>query len=129
VLCCKQIDLRDVSDDLASPRELEIRKKLGYVAGAEIPSPSVISLNGMIASLAVTEFLALTTAFKPVRTYTSYDMLEQSVVNRLVKPDPKCIACSVRGLGDSANIERYAQMCPPWEYSTSVTQKVSKADS
>jgi len=109
LLCCKEINIKDASDDLASHEESEVGKKQGYVTGADIPSPSVVSLNGTIASLAATEFLALVTGFKPIRTYTFYDMLEQSVVKRLVKPDTKCIACSLKGSGNKANIERYAQ--------------------
>jgi len=113
LLCCKEIDIEAASDDLAPTEELKVRKSQGYVSGADIPSPSVISLDGTIASLAITEFLALVTGFRHAQIYTFYDMLEQRVVPRLVKPDPKCVACSVRGLGDKANIERYAQMQTP----------------
>lgn len=109
LLCCKEINIKDASDDLASCEELEVGKRQGYVAGVDIPSPSVVSLNGTIASMAATEFLALVTGFKPIRTYTFYDMLEQSVVKRVVKPDPRCIACSLKGYGNKTNIERYAQ--------------------
>jgi len=109
LLCCKEISIKAASDDLASAEELEVRRSQGYVSGADVPSPSVISLDGTVASVAVTEFLALITGFRPAKTYTFYDMLEQSMVQRLVKPDPKCVACSIRGLGDESNIERYAQ--------------------
>lgn len=114
LLCCKEIDIKAASDDLAPQEELEVRKSQGYVSGADVPSPSVISLDGIVASLAVTEFFALVTGFRPARTYTFYDMLEhgmleQPIVHRLVKPDPKCVACAIRGLGDKANIARYAQ--------------------
>lgn len=74
LLCCKEIDLKAASDDLAPKEELEVRKNQGYVAGADVPSPSVISLDGTVASVAVTEFLALITGFRPARTYTFYDM-------------------------------------------------------
>jgi len=113
LLCCREIDVKAASDDLVSPDELEVRKRQGYVSGADVPSPSVISLDGTVASVAVTEFLALVTDFRLPQTYTSYDMIEQRMVPRLVKPDPKCVACSVRGLGDKVNIERYARMQIP----------------
>jgi molybdopterin/thiamine biosynthesis adenylyltransferase len=109
LLCCKEINIKAASDDLATPEELEVRKSQGYVSGADVPSPSVISLDGTVASLAVTEFLALVTGFRPARTYTFYDMLEQPIVPRLVKSDPKCVACSMKGLGDKANVKRYVQ--------------------
>jgi len=109
LLCCKEISISAASDDLAPREEFELRKSQGYVGGADVPSPSVVSLNGTVASTAVTEFLALVTGFRPARAYTFYDMLEQRMVPRLVKPDPKCIACSIRGLGDKAHVDRYAQ--------------------
>jgi len=109
LLCCREIDLKAASDDLAPKEELEVRKSQGYVAGADVSSPSVISLDGTIASVAVTEFLALVTGFRPARTYTFYDMLEQRLVPRLVKQDLKCVACALKGLGDKAEVDRYAQ--------------------
>ena len=113
LICCKEIDIRAASDDLAPQEEFEERARQGYVTGMDVSSPSVISLDGTVASLAVTEFLALVTGFRPTRTYTFYDMLEQRVVPRLVEPDPKCVACTVRGIGDKASIERYAQTHVP----------------
>jgi len=69
LLCCKEINTKVASDDLATPEELEVRKSQGYVSGADVPSPSVISLDGTVASLAVTEFLALVTGFRHAQTY------------------------------------------------------------
>ena len=69
---------------------------------------SVVSLDGTVASIAVTEFLTFVTGFRPTQTYTFYDMLEQRLVPRLVKPDPKCVACALKGLGDKAKVDRYA---------------------
>ena len=129
LLCCKEIDLKAASDDLAPKEELEVRKSQGYVAGADVPSPSVISLNGTVASVAVTEFLAFVTGFRPARTYTFYDMLEQRLVPRLVKPDPKCFACSLKGLGDKANVERYAQTQIPNDIPQIRSSGVSRTDS
>lgn len=113
LVCCKEIDIRAASDDLASVEELTVRKRQGYVSGADVPSPSVVSLDATVASIAATEFLALVTGFRPAQTYTFYDMIEQRIVPRIVKSDPKCVACSVKGLGDKANIERYANKEAP----------------
>jgi len=109
LLCCNEIDKAEASDYLASPEELEDRKRRGYVSGADIPSPSVVSLNGIISSVAVTEFMALVTGFRPAQVYTSYDMLKQSMVTRMVKTDPECVGCSIKGIGDRSNISRYAK--------------------
>jgi len=109
LLCCNEIDKAEASDYLASPEELEDRKRRGYVSGADVPSPSVVSLNGIISSVAVTEFMALVTGFRPAQVYTSYDMLKQSMVTRMVKTDPECVGCSIKGIGDRSNIARYAK--------------------
>ena len=60
LLCSQEIDLKEAHDELTSPEELEFRRSRGY-ASEKIESPSVISLNGVMASLAVSEFLAITT--------------------------------------------------------------------
>jgi len=109
LLCCNEIEKAEASDYLASPEDLEDRKKRGYVSGADIPSPSVVSLNGIISSVAVTEFMALVTGLRPAQVYTSYNMLQQCMVTRLVKTDPECVGCSIKGIGDGSNISRYAK--------------------
>jgi molybdopterin/thiamine biosynthesis adenylyltransferase len=107
LLCCKEIDTKAASDDLASSEEVENRRRQGYVSGVDVLSPSVVSLDGTIASVGVTEFLCFVTGLRPAQTYTSYDMMEQRLVSRIVKPDPKCVTCSVKGFGDRTRIERY----------------------
>jgi hypothetical protein len=42
---------------LAEP-DRQAALQLGYIAGADVPAPAVALLNGVIASLAVTEFMA-----------------------------------------------------------------------
>lgn len=110
LLCSKDIDIKAAYDDLAPPEEFEVKKHQGYITGADVPDPSVVSLNGTVASIAVTEFLALVTRFRRVRQYTCYDMLElkSNMVARQVSRDPKCFTCSIMGLGDRAGIERYS---------------------
>ena len=73
----------------------------------------MVSLNGTVASLAVTEFLALVTGFRISSHYTYYDMLEQSVVPRVVERNIRCPACSLEGVGDLANLERYSRLSLP----------------
>jgi molybdopterin/thiamine biosynthesis adenylyltransferase len=112
LLCCGEIDREEASYFLASPEEQRNRVKMGYVRGAIEPSPSVVSLNGLIASVAVTEFLALVTRIRPARAYTFYDFLGQTVAQRIVKADPKCVACTKRSMGDMSRIFRYARDRP-----------------
>jgi molybdopterin/thiamine biosynthesis adenylyltransferase len=106
LLCAKDLSPRIAAEELESEKEREFRQRHGYVAGAQVPEPAVISLNSAIASVAVTEFLALVAGLRPARQYTYYDMLEQRVGPRIVARDGRCTVCAVEGLGDLANVER-----------------------
>ena len=108
LVCCREIDPHIAAEELESPEQQEFRRIHGYVSGAVVPEPSVISLNATVASLAVTEFLALVTGIKPSQHYTYYDMLEQRVGPRLVSKNDKCTACGIEGLGLNADLGRYA---------------------
>jgi len=115
LLCAREVDLKQASDDLASEEELMRRRLQGY-AGPAVSSPSVVSLNGVIASVAAQEFLAFVSKIRPVRTFTVYDMMEHErspVVSRLVAADPDCIACASKGTGDKTWIERYSSRKSP----------------
>lgn len=83
----------------------------GY-AGPAVATPSAVSLNGVIASIGVQEFLFFVSGIRPVRTFTVYYMLEHElspVVSRRVPTDVDCLACANKGIGDKAGVERYAQ--------------------
>ena len=75
----------------------------------------MISLNGTVASLAVTEFIALLTGFRPANHYTYYDMFNQRVGQRVVKRNPLCFTCSAEGLGDAADVNRYSRQAVPMD--------------
>ena len=108
LLCCKEINPQVAAEELESAEQREFRRLHGYVTGADVPEPAVVSLNGTVASLAVTEFLALVTGIRPSQHYTYYDMLEQRVGPRIVKRLNTCPVCSLEGIGRQANLERYA---------------------
>jgi molybdopterin/thiamine biosynthesis adenylyltransferase len=87
LLCYKDIDVREAGYDLASPSERELAKERGYIAGSDIIQPSVVSLDGIIASVAATEFLALTTGFRTPVQYSCYYMLSgelRPIKNRVI---------------------------------------------
>ena len=75
---------------------------LGYSGSATIPDPAVVSLNGIVASVAATEVLQLVTGL-PISAPNCgwiYDGL-QGVTERVAKPFRGCPACQAeRALGD-----------------------------
>ncbi|MGQ0791475.1 MAG: ThiF family adenylyltransferase [Nitrosopumilaceae archaeon] len=108
--CSNSIDLKEVTENLLTEQEIENQKRVGYVEGAAVHNPSVVSLNGVIASLAVTEFIKLVTGYVSPKPYTVYDMLESrelSIVLRHVTINQKCLHYSWIGIGDKIHLERY----------------------
>ena len=92
-----------VIDDakLASERD---GQPFGYTGSARIPDPAVITLNGIVASIAATEVLQLLSGFASVESPNCgwiYDGL-RGVTERVAKPFRGCDACTVeRGRGDA----------------------------
>lgn len=84
--------------------QAEIEGELpSYVQGQNIAAPSVISLNGTVASLAVTEFLNLVTGFaqRDTRAYLVYDGMNGLVKTCALLPIGDCQLCAeVKALGD-----------------------------
>ncbi len=70
--------------------------------------PSVVSVNGVVASLGVTEFMAAATGIRAPQLHLDYRGDRGTVGSRTDDPADDCYYCGiVRGQGDSANIERY----------------------
>jgi molybdopterin/thiamine biosynthesis adenylyltransferase len=111
--CWDQIDMRAAQQELESSQEYELRRQHGYVDGENIPEPSVVTLNGVVASLAAGEALALLTGWRrPIAFQTYYGNRVEShiCVPRRGEQNSDCIPCRV-GLarGDAVGIERYAR--------------------
>ena len=109
--CCDEIDLQAAQIDLMSDEQ---RKDHAAIYGIPIDDlgeagPSVVSINGVIASLGVTEFMLTATGVprQPKNVLKYYG--ERGVVTTPTKnPDPDCYHCSgVRGKGDEADVQRY----------------------
>lgn len=87
--------------------ELENGQHLSYLGKEKIPSPSVISFNGVVSSLAVTEFLQLVTGFAhrdDQRMFWVYDGMKGKVHTIGIDGGERCPTCRrFLGLGDQAN--------------------------
>jgi molybdopterin/thiamine biosynthesis adenylyltransferase len=79
-------------------REAELER--GYIVGIDEPAPAVVSINGVIASLGVTELLARVTGFAghDARPSLLLYRVGDGVVRRTSPPTrPDCPTCSVSG--------------------------------
>lgn len=83
----------------ASVRDEEVAR--GYIQGLDEPAPAVISINGVIASLGVTELLARTTGFagsEPRSSLLLYRLADGTVRRTSPSPRPGCPTCTASGL-------------------------------
>jgi molybdopterin/thiamine biosynthesis adenylyltransferase len=84
------------------PSELAAaERERGYISGIDEPAPAVISINGVIASVAVTELLARFTGFSgetPRADLLLYRLADGSLRRTQPKPIPGCPTCGTEGL-------------------------------
>ena len=111
-----EIDERDVARETASDFDRKRDLRLGYIRGADIPDPSVISLNMTVASLGISEFLNLFTGFKDGATYIAYYLLRSEVKNVGINHGndycPICGRDGLLGLGDRESLRDIRESGP-----------------
>lgn len=115
LLCMQQIDLDEARYFLSTPDEQIFQRERGYIQGIDVPAPAVVSLNGLITSGAINEFLVYISGIRRVSPLTMYDMLgvgrapSQWMTPIELTHLQGCVHCGLAGVGDAANIGRYAQ--------------------
>lgn len=108
--CLGVLDRSEASLELQDPSHKEDIKNLYGMNQRDLGDigPSVVSVNGVVASLGVTEFMAVATGLRPgIRLLNYYG--EQGAL-RISKDqgDENCFYCKgIRGLKDKADMERY----------------------
>jgi hypothetical protein len=108
LLCAGQIDLEVARQELESNQEKSFRQALGYGLGEGIANPSVISLNGIIAGLAVTEFIMLVTGLREPNRRVTYKGMRGVFRESIDKKRDNCVVCnSMAGKRGAAGIRRY----------------------
>ncbi len=109
LMCFQDLDVAEAQADLESPDSRLNREAIYGVARSALgqAGPSVVSINGIIASLAVTEFMVGVTGLRKPKRFISY---RADLVKLTFKEDPvdDCYYClGIRGKGDAANVQRY----------------------
>lgn len=107
--CWSEIDEEDAGKDLENPEAKKDRDAIYGVMKDELgeTGPSVVSINGIVASLAVTEFMLHSTRKRMAQPFLNYTG-SRGIVNGRNKLDDDCYYCNaVRGQGDKANLDRY----------------------
>ena len=110
-LHCRQLlDPEEVRRFLSPPESVENEAAVYGIdhrlLGEE--GPAVVSLNGVVASLGVTEFMVAATGMRAPYRHLEYRGHMGIVTRRNDDPSADCHYCeAVRGQGDAARIERY----------------------
>jgi molybdopterin-synthase adenylyltransferase len=106
--CAGEIDREAAKQELETPLTRSLRQAHGYGLSDRMPSPSVVSLNGVIANIAVTEFLVMTTGIREPNRCLVYHGLRGNVNLRTDSRRDDCFTCGyLAGTRDQANIFRY----------------------
>src|SRR6266540_2287985 len=96
LVCLDLLDQQEIARDSMSPEQREAHDRIygierGALAGT---GPMVVSLNGAVASLAVTEFMLFVTGMRAPAGQLIY-RAETRVVRRVVdEPEPGCYFCT-----------------------------------
>jgi hypothetical protein len=110
-----EIDRIEARYFLSTPEQQAEQRRRGYVTGMDIPAPSVVSLNGTVASLALNELALYLSGARLVNPLTELDLLgvarplaAQWAVPQRVTRHPGCVTCTRAWLGDASGLSRYA---------------------
>jgi hypothetical protein len=110
IVCYGELDVAEAQADLAGPDVRQNREAI-YGVNREVLNqvgPSVVSINGVVASFAVTEFMLAVTGIRTPKRLITYHGHRGIVTVTKEEPFPDCYYCKgVRGKGDAADVQRY----------------------
>lgn len=107
--CANEIDFEVAKAELESEDVRALRMAHGYGLGPRVPAPSVVSLNGIIANLGVTELLAMITGLREPFRKRVYRGMRGIVLDNKDVRHTDCYNCGyLIGKQGAANIHRYA---------------------
>ena len=109
-VCMNVLDMGEVQQDLQGDEYKEMQKAI-YGVNKELlgeKGPSVVSINGVVANYAVTEFMLGATGIRRPVTLAEYRGHDGKIVVNTDLPQPDCYYCKgIRGKRKHADVERY----------------------
>lgn len=115
IACYDVLDMEEAKEDIAGPAGDEQRRAIYgvEVEALERTGPSVVSINGIVASLAVTEFMVAVTGLRSPKGLLTYRGTTGKVTTPSADsglPRADCYYCGyVRGKAAGADVERYVR--------------------
>jgi hypothetical protein len=111
LVCFGELDVAEIEAELLNPEAMRDRKDIYGVPVEALGSsgPSVVSINGVVSSLGVTEFMLAVTGLRGVpRRLLRYRGHMAGVSVATEEPAPDCYYCAgLRGAGQTADLNRY----------------------
>lgn len=108
--CMGVLDVDEVQKDLSGPQGKALQEEIYGVEKTHLDNsgPSVVSINGVVASLAVTEFMVSVTGIRKPVTLSTYRGQDAKVIVSRDKPQTDCYYCKkIRGKQKAADVEGY----------------------
>jgi molybdopterin/thiamine biosynthesis adenylyltransferase len=107
--CADQLDRNQAKWDLSSDDARATRAKHGYGLGDAVSAPAVVSLNGTLANIAVTEFALWRSGLRePHRHITHYGFRGKTAVREDTQRKQGCYTCEyLLGSPERANLSRF----------------------
>ena len=121
LVCLDCLDLEEARQDLEDPAARADREATYGVSHDALNrrGPSVVSLNGVAASLAVTEFMVGVTGIRAPKRLLTYRAQLGIVTVDNDPPRPDCYYCKgIRARPEAASVDRYLLHPPPTPGST-----------
>jgi len=110
LVCRDELDLAEAHDELGGPELRRVRQQI-YGMNPDLlgqKGPSVASINGVVASLAVTEFAVAVSGIRSPNVLLKYYGHQGKVVINNDVPPSDCYYCSeIRGRREQADVQRY----------------------
>lgn len=110
LVCHGLLDWEEAQRDLAGEAERATRERIYGVRRSVLDAigPSVVTINGVVASLGMTEFMAAVTSLRPPVPVLTYHGNRGIVTRSSDMPAPDCYyCCGIRGKLEAADVERY----------------------
>jgi molybdopterin-synthase adenylyltransferase len=94
--CCGVLDMNEAQRELASPEEIQNRRAIYGLNPEDLGGidPSIATLNGVVASIATTEFMAAVTGLRTPVRLTVYRTDLGKFTTSLDKPRIGCYTCA-----------------------------------
>lgn len=109
LVCMNVLDMDEAARDLEGEAERRNREAIYGVPREAMgrSGPSVVSINGMMASIAVTEFMAAVTGLRNPRGISTYYGHNGKVTVSMDLPRQNCWYCSLWDQGSKVDVERH----------------------